>query len=184
MYTINYPHHLWAVEDCFSLQNIEKNFNVVIEMLYQKIPKLMPFSVQNVKKDYCVYVAGSAEIKYYGVTWVKEEVVYSAKGNAYGLKDLYIIHPEGPIASKEIDWDTLQPVAIYDNDGFTKKSLDGQTLLVSYEINSVKDLPSEFVDECKAQKFPWYVFAYGFSVKPYGATIEFSLPEWANLFYN
>lgn len=184
MYTIDYFYHEWSVISSFSISNMEKNFSKVVELLYQKIPELMPSNATYVNKDYCVYVAGHDEIKYYGVTWKKGNVTYSAKGNSSGLKDLYVIHAEGPIASEEIDWDTLQPVAIYQDEGYTKKSIDGEVLLASNKITTAEDLPKEFVDMCIAKKFPWYVFAYGFSIKPYGAAIEFSLPEWINALYN
>lgn len=184
MYIIDYKHHNWTASNDFSIDRMNHGFNMVIEMLWEAIPNIMPNSKSELKKDYCVYVLGDEVIKYYGVTWRYNGVIYSAKGGEGFLKDLYIIYDEGPISSVEISWDSFTPVAVYEDGGFTKKDLHGNVLLPSIEITSEKDLPRSFIEGCDKKGFPWYVFAYGYSVKPYGETIEFSLPEWVNALYN
>jgi hypothetical protein len=135
--------------------------------------------------DYCVYVLGSSNIKSYGLSWEYEKTVYSAKFSDGVLKDLYIIEQTTinnfNTYSREIDNATFSNKALYINEGFTKIDMEGNILVESRKVTSIKDLSQEELFILKESEFPYIDCIYGISEKPYGKAVEFFIPwEYMN----
>ncbi len=137
--------------------------------------------------DYGVYVENIG-VYSYGLTWMFNNITYSAKVSGGVFKDLYIIHPvEYPLcASIEIDAVTMKPNAFYPGHGFDKIDGSGVVLCKSYPSFGEDCLPDSLLADMKKTGFPFSQRCYGYSAKPYGMAAEFTFCEPGGIyaFYN